>query len=266
MGTGKVYLVGAGPGDPKLLTLRGAEVLGLADAILVDSLVGRGVLVHARPGAQVRQVGKRAGRRGPSQEEITGELIALALQGLVVVRLKGGDPFVFGRGGEEAEALAEAGVPFEVVPGVSSGIGALAYAGIPLLHRALSSTATFVSGHLGTLPPLPQDGTVVIFMGGARIAKLAASLLETGRPPSTPVALVALGTTPEQRVRCGTLGELRFAGPQPSPTIAVVGEVAALARKLRWFGATPMPLCADEPRGPGRSRRTGEPAGLPVMD
>lgn len=155
------------------------------------------------------------------------------------------------------EALAAARVPFEVVPGVSAGIGALAYAGIPVLHRALASSVTFVSGHRGALPPLPAEGTVVVFMAGGRLGAVAASLLAGGRPPSTPAALVALGTTPEQRVRCGTLGELCDAGPLPTPSLAVIGAVAALAarlHRLHWYGAAPGPL---RPTGPGAPVRPG---------
>ncbi len=252
--TGKVYLVGAGPGDPRLLTLRAAEVLGQCDVVLVDALVHRGVLEHVRAGAEILDVGKRGGHSCVPQEEIHRLLIEHARLGRTVVRLKGGDPFIFGRGGEEAEALEAAGIPWEVVPGVTSGIAAAAYAGIPLLHRRYASSVAFVTGHpqIGSAcsaADIPLDGhagadTVVVFMCGKTLASVARSLLRHGRSPSTPAAVIRSGTWRNQEVFLGTLEELAgLEGASPgSPVLAVIGAVAGLATKLHWFGAAPKPL------------------------
>jgi uroporphyrin-III C-methyltransferase len=254
---GKVYLIGAGPGDPELLTLRAVRALRESDLVLVDHLVDREVLAHVRPGAVVKSVGKRAGNHSAAQAEINRMLIHAARAGRVVARLKGGDPFVFGRGGEEAEALVEAGVAWEVIPGVSAGIAAAAYAGIPVLHRERASSVAFVTGHPGRAAgkaALEAD-TIVVFMCGATIVSIARSLLARGQPRSTPVALIHAATTVRQIVYLGALGELARLDDLdlPTPIIAVVGEVAGLAVKLHWFGSPPLPLAAIPRREPARA-------------
>jgi len=254
---GKVYLIGAGPGDPDLLTLRAVRALRQSDLVLIDHLINPEVLAHARPGVEIRSVGKRSGRHSLPQAEINRLMIEAARDGRVVVRLKGGDPFVFGRGGEEAEALVAAGIAWEVVPGISAGIAAAAYAGIPVLHRERASSVAFVSGHPGCDPgkvALEAD-TLVVFMCGSTIARIARTLLARGRPRRMPVALICSGTTARQLVYTGALEELARLDSLdiPTPVIAVVGEVAALAAKLRWFGPPPLPLRAAPRREPART-------------
>src|SRR5436190_3256703 len=209
--TGKVFLIGAGPGDPKLLTLKAAEALRECDVIVYDYLVNPEVLAHARQGAELIYAGKRAGDHSMSQTEINRLLVNLALNGQIVSRLKGGDPFIFGRGGEEAEALAEAGIDWEVIPGVSSGIAAAAYAGIPLTHRDYSSSVAFITGHKAfeskTYTTLNAD-TLVVFMCAETIANIARDLVVDGRPASTPIAIVRSGTYEHQQVFTGTLEDL----------------------------------------------------------
>jgi uroporphyrin-III C-methyltransferase len=252
---GEVWLVGAGPGDPGLLTLRAAEALRRADLVLHDALPGRAVLRLVRPGATVVAVGKRKGNAPMSQTRINARLIEGARAGKRVVRLKGGDPFVFGRGGEEAIALAEAGIPWRVVPGVSAGLAAPAAAGIPLTHRGVSSAVTFVTGHDegGNLPGSVDwealartGGTIAAFMALTRLDEIALRLLQAGRPPETPVAVVAQATLPGQAVLRTTLGactlEVRRAG-LPTPALVVIGEVAGLAAAL-----LPPALPTDAPR------------------
>jgi uroporphyrin-III C-methyltransferase len=235
---GKVFLVGAGPGNPKLLTLRAVELLGIADVILVDRLVDRAALGHARAGARIIDVGKQAGNHRVRQEEINGLLVAYARRGLTVVRLKGGDPFVFGRGGEEALALADDGIPFEIVPGVSAGIAAAAYAGIPVTHRGVASSVTFRTAHRAD-GATEDDGTLVLFMCGATLADTARTLVAEGRAPSTPVAIVCAGTRGDQDVLIGTIADLLEGPPVDvaSPALTIVGDVVALEAKLQWFGA-----------------------------
>jgi uroporphyrin-III C-methyltransferase len=268
---GKVYLIGAGPGDPDLLTLRAVRALRRSDLVLIDHLVNPEVLAHARPGVEIRSVGKRSGRHSLPQTEINRLLVEAARAGRVVARLKGGDPFVFGRGGEEAEALVAAGIAWEVVPGISAGIAAAAYAGIPVLHRERASSVAFVSGHPGCDPAklaLEAD-TLVVFMCGSTIARIARALLARGRSRSMPVALVCSGTTARQVVFTGVLGELARLEHEaynsasasrlphlPTPVIAVIGEVAVLAAKLHWFGPPPLPLRAA-PRLPSPVRPGG---------
>src|SRR5436853_310080 len=246
---GKVYLIGAGPGDPKLLTLRAVEALGASDVILYDYLVNPEVLVHAKRGAELIDVGKRGDQAGITQSEINEMLVARARAGATVARLKGGDPFLFGRGGEEAEALVEAGLEWEVVPGISAGLAVAAYAGIPITHRDYSSSVTFISGrHKNEFAfdslRAGNDGTLVVFMCASTISKIAGSLIEEGRPASTPVAIVRWGTYQEQEIFSGTLedlamlseGEIR-ARIQP-PAIAIIGDVVSLRSKLKWFGSS----------------------------
>jgi uroporphyrinogen III methyltransferase/synthase len=242
-----VYLVGAGPGDPGLITVRGREALQLADVVVYDRLVNPALLDEARPGALRVFVGKRSGAPGLGQAEIQALLVRHARGGSQVVRLKGGDPFVFGRGGEEAEHLAAEGIPFEVVPGVTSAVAAPAYAGIPLTHRALSSSFAVVTGHED--PDGPRAGvdwtrlatavdTLVVLLGAATLPRIVGALLAGGRPIETPVALIRWGTTEAQTLVTGTLADIveRGAGIEP-PVVAVIGEVVALADHLAWFHA-----------------------------
>ena len=246
--TGKVYLIGAGPGDPKLLTIRAAEAIAASDVIVYDYLVNPEVLGHSRRGAELIYAGKRTGRQSMSQTQINRLLIDHALEGRIVARLKGGDPFVFGRGGEEAEALVDAGVQWEVIPGVSSGIAAAAYAGIPLTHRDYSSSVTFITGHNATRREGAADwsnlaqstGSLVIFMCAETISSIARELVLYGRAQTTPIAIIRWGTYEHQEVYSGTLAELIEAveiGLRiDPPAIAIVGEVAALGATLNWFG------------------------------
>jgi uroporphyrin-III C-methyltransferase len=241
---GEVWLVGAGPGDPGLLTLRAAEALRRADLVLHDSLPGKAVLRLVRRGATVVDVGKRKGHAPMPQAKINARLVAGARAGQRVVRLKGGDPFVFGRGGEEAAALRAAGIPWRVVPGISAGLAAPAAAGIPLTHRGVSSAVTFVTGHdeAGGLPGSVDwdalaraGGTIAAFMALSKLDEIALRLLAAGRPASTPVAVVAQASMPGQAVLRTTLGactlDARRAG-LPTPALVVVGEVAGLAASL----------------------------------
>lgn len=243
-----VYLVGAGPGDPGLLTVRASELIAMADVVVHDRLVDERVLDLAPERAVRHDVGKSPGG-SIDQEEINELLVLLAAEHSCVVRLKGGDPYVFGRGGEEAMALMRAGVAFEVVPGVSSVNGALAYAGIPLTHRGLSASFTVVTGHGAGVSPgdgsAPVDwdalgrlgGTVVVLMGVARRAEIADRLVAAGRDPATPAAVVSRATGPAQRTWRTTLGDLAACEPE-TPAIVVVGEVAGL--DLAWFEARPL--------------------------
>jgi uroporphyrinogen III methyltransferase / synthase len=235
-----VYLVGAGPGDPGLLTVRGKEVLERADVVVYDRLSVASLLDLAPPGAERVSVGKAPGRPTMPQEQINELLVSEGRRREVVVRLKGGDPFVFARGGEEAAALQAAGVPFEVVPGITSAIAVPAYAGIPVTMRQTSLSVTIVTGHEDPTGPTQVDweavarlgGTIVILMGAARIADIAERLVGGGLPASTPVAAIHWGTRAEQTVEradLGTIGAMSL----PSPSTIVVGDVAAL--DLAWF-------------------------------
>ncbi len=250
---GRVVLVGAGPGDPDLLTVRAARELERADVVLYDALIEPGILDLVREGAERIDVGKRGdGSRGVPQEEIASLLIEKARAGHYVVRLKGGDPFVFGRGGEEASALREAGVPFEVVPGISSAIAVPAYAGIPVTDRRWSSSIAIVTGHRGQDPVdrrVDWEGlagsaeTLVILMGTAWLEDIVARVIAGGRDPDTPAAVIASGSTARQRVVTAPLHELalrtREAGLS-APTIVVVGEVTRFREKLAWFERRPL--------------------------
>ena len=247
---GKVYLVGAGPGDPGLLTLKGKRALERADCVVYDFLVSRELLRYCRPEAEKIFAGKHGGAPRRPQEEINRLLISKAAAGLVVARLKGGDPFIFGRGGEEAEALMEAGVPFEIIPGVSSGVATPAYAGIPLTHRELASSVCFIAGQenpskAGSLVDWQgiagSNSTLVFFMGTRNLAAIARALVERGRAPATPAAVIRWGTRPEQEVILGTLADIaeRARTIEP-PTVIVVGEVARLRERLRWFERLPL--------------------------
>lgn len=249
---GVVYLIGAGPGDPGLLTVRGRECLRRANVVVYDYLVHPAVLAEAAPGAEIVDAGKRKGAKTFTQDAINALLIDRARQGRVVARLKGGDPFVFGRGGEEAVALAEAGVPFEVVPGVSSVVAVPAYAGIPLTHRGAAATVVITTGHEDESKSgssIPWDdvaltsGTLVFVMGMTHLAEIAQKLLERGRPPDTPVAVIRWGTYPRQRTVTGRLDtivrEAARLDLQP-PGLIVVGEVVRLRERLNWFERRPL--------------------------
>jgi len=247
--TGKVFLIGAGPGDPKLLTIKAAEAIRASDVIVYDYLVNPEILAHSRRDARLIYAGKRGGETSVSQAEITGLLIQHAIEGQTVARLKGGDPFVFGRGGEEAEALVEAGIDWEVIPGISAGVAAAAYAGIPLTHRDFSSSVTFVTGHNAKGQPgadwsllAHATETLVIFMCAETISGIARELVAGGRALTTPIAVVRWGTYEHQEVYSGTLEDLIEAVEIcdfkiESPAIAIVGEVAALGARLHWFGS-----------------------------
>ena len=228
---GKVYLIGAGPGDPQLMTLKAARVLGLADVVLIDALVHRGCLVHTRPGVRVIEVGKRCGCASTSQVFIEKLLVLLAKQGRAVARLKGGDPFVFGRGGEELEKLRAEGIEVEVIPGVSAGTGVPAMLGIPLTHRDLAHGVTFVTGHGGDVDwsALVRSGTtLVIYMGLKKLEKICTLLMSAGMNPKTPACVIENGTLPAQKQRVTTLSALRADGFS-GPAIIVVGDVVRFA-------------------------------------
>jgi uroporphyrinogen III methyltransferase/synthase len=249
---GTVYLVGAGPGDAGLLTLRGAELLARADVVVYDALVNSDLLRHAPKGAEIIYGGKRAKDHAIPQTELNQLLIAKARVGKTVVRLKGGDPYVFGRGGEEAEELANAGVPFEVVPGVSSFVAVPNYAGIPLTHRGFCSRITLITGHedpakenstIDWAQVAHTPGTKVIMMGTDRIGQISQTLVANGMDPATPVAMVRWGTTGHQQSVSGTLATIEEVAQKEKigpPTVAVIGEVVNLRDKLNWFERRPL--------------------------
>jgi len=249
---GMVYLVGAGPGDTGLLTVRGAELLGRADVVVYDALVNPDLLRLAPKSAEIIFAGKRAGDHKLPQSELNGILISKAAEGKTVVRLKGGDPYVFGRGGEEAEHLADAGVAFEVVPGVSSFVAVPSYAGIPLTHRNFCSKLTLITGHEDPTKAAPgidwpqvakTPGTQVIMMGTERIGAIAETLISHGMDPSTPIALVRWGTTGRQHSIQGTLATISDVAAKAKiapPTVAVIGDVVRLRPKLNWFEHRPL--------------------------
>lgn len=242
---GKVWLVGAGPGDPELLTLKAARLLEQADAVVYDHLVGRGVLAMINPAAQQIYAGKQSSRHALPQEEINALLVKLAREGRQVIRLKGGDPFVFGRGGEELETLAAAGIAFEVVPGVTAATGCAAYAGFPLTHRNHAQSVTFVTGHLkdGTVnldwPALARPRqTVVFYMGIGAADEICRQMMAHGLPSLTPAAVIRNGTLSTQQTLLASLGTLPHriieSGIKP-PALIVVGSVVGLHEKLSWF-------------------------------
>ena len=246
---GKVYLVGAGPGDPDLLTLRALRIMQRADVVLHDHLVSDEILALVRPEAERIYVGKEEGNHAIPQDEINELLVRHARRGKRVVRLKGGDPFMFGRGGEEIEALAEHGVAFEVVPGVTAATGASSYAGIPLTHRDYAQSCVFVTGHRRARNGAPQGEpdwpaiarpgqTVVFYMGVGTLPTIARRLIEHGRGADTPAAVIERATTRRQRVVTGTLAtlpDLAKAHAVKPPALVIVGEVVALRERLRWF-------------------------------
>lgn len=245
---GTVWLVGAGPGDPGLLTLLAHHALRYADAIVYDALVNVEILKLARPDADLIYAGKRGGRPSISQPDISDRLVALARSGKRVLRLKGGDPFVFGRGGEEALSLAQHGIVFRIVPGISAGIGGLAYAGIPVTHRSINSAVIFLTGYdsEGDVPPeldwpaiAKAAPVIVIYMALRQLSTICSHLIATGRPGDEAVALVSQATTPQQQVILTDLQNCAAraleANLQP-PTMMVVGASAEMHRKLNWFG------------------------------
>ncbi len=248
----KVYLVGAGPGDPDLITVKGLECIHNADVVIYDYLATPALLKHARKHAEIIYVGKKGGDHTLSQDKINALIVQKAGAGSTVCRLKGGDPFIFGRGGEEAEVLAAKGIPFEVVPGVTSAIAAAAYAGIPLTHRKLTATLAFITGHED---PYKKEssidweslargiGTLVFFMGVKNLPDITQKLIANGKSPDTPVALIRWGTTPGQTTVTGTLDNItervKKAGLKP-PAITVVGDVVQLRQTLQWFENRPL--------------------------
>ena len=244
---GKVYLVGAGPGDPGLITVRGLNLLRQAEVLIYDRLVHPDLVAEAPDDAVRIYVGKESGWHCMPQERINRLLVTSAQQGAVVVRLKGGDPFVFGRGGEEAQALVEAGIPFEVVPGVSSAVAVPAYAGIPLTHRKVASSFAVITGHEeaekeeSSLPwgeLATAVDTLVVLMGVKSLSQIVRQLLNAGRSPETPVALIRQGTTAEQYTIIGTLADIVVkaeAVKLAPPVVTVIGEVVKLREQLHWF-------------------------------
>src|SRR5689334_10275293 len=241
-----VYLVGAGPGDPELITCKGRSVLERADAVLYDHLANEALLDLTPQTAERIYVGKKKSVHAHTQEEICAMMIDRARRGLTVVRLKGGDPFIFGRGGEEAEALADSGISFEVVPGVTSPLGIAAYTGVPLTHRDHTSVVTFITGHEVEAIDWSRTaltGTVVIFMGLHHLADIAQQMIAAGRSPDTPAMAVRWGTKPDQTVVTGTLATLATKASNVNlhpPVTVVIGEVVALRERLSWFDKLPL--------------------------
>lgn len=244
---GHVWLVGAGPGDPGLLSALALHALARADAVVYDALVDPRILRLAGPGAALQYAGKRGGRPSPSQPSISARIIDLAGAGKRVLRLKGGDPCVFGRGAEEALALAAAEIPFRIVPGITAGIGGLAYAGIPVTHRETNSAVTFITGHnsTGAVP----DGldweaiargspVIVLYMALSHLPGIVERLVTGGRQPNEPAAIVSKASTPAQQVLVSTLGELSVASTfAETPAVIVIGQVVRLRAGLDWLGA-----------------------------
>jgi uroporphyrinogen III methyltransferase/synthase len=284
---GKVWLVGAGPGDPGLITVRGRDVLVQADVVLYDALSHPALLDVCPPSVELRDVGKRGGTKSPSQDWITSQLVELALTGRKVVRLKGGDPLLFARGAEEALALARAGIDFEIVPGVSSPVAAAAYAGIPMTHRDLSSSVTFITGSDRegvTWSPeawkrlATATETICVLMGMQRIDAITRAIIDGGRSPSTPAAVVMWAARPAQRVVSAPLGEIaevsRRAGLS-NPALIVVGDVVSLRSELQWYDRQPLfgrRLLVPRPRQQAAGtaelirRRAAEPILLPTIE
>jgi uroporphyrin-III C-methyltransferase len=249
MAGGKVWLVGAGPGDPELLTVKAARLIAAADALVYDHLIGEGIIDLARLEARRIYAGKEASKHTLPQDAINDLLVNLAREGLAVVRLKGGDPFIFGRGGEELETLAASGIPFEVVPGVTAAAGCAAYSGFPLTHRDHAQAVVFVTGHLkdGTVnldwPALARPKqTVVFYMGIGAAGEICRLMVAHGLPDTTPAAVVRCGTLPGQQTLLATLGTLGNriveSGIQP-PALIVVGSVVELHQRLSWFEPSP---------------------------
>lgn len=244
---GKVYIVGAGPGDPDLITVKGLRAIKEADVILYDRLINKQLLTYAKPDAELIFVGKLPNYHGVIQDRINTLLVEHGKKEKVVTRLKGGDPFVFGRGAEEAEVLAEAGVPFEIVPGITSGIAAPAYAGIPVTHRDHSSSFAIVTGHMreGKDDSIKWESlatgidTLAIYMGVGNLPYICKQLTKHGKPADTPVALIHWGTTDVQKTVTGTLDTIVEMVQQEkveNPSMIVIGEVVKVREKIQWFG------------------------------
>ncbi|HCO99957.1 MAG TPA: uroporphyrinogen-III C-methyltransferase [Rhodospirillaceae bacterium] len=256
---GWVWLVGAGPGDPALLTVGALHALQSADVVVHDALVDDRILALAGTKAKLIYAGKRGGKPSPKQPDISARLVTLSQQGKRVLRLKGGDPFLFGRGGEEALALVGANVPFRIVPGVTAAVGGLAYAGIPMTHRAIATAVTFVTGHSlsGKVPDnldwtsLAKGAQVLVFyMALKHIDEIAGRLIAAGRAPDTPAALISHATTDEQRVIETPLAGAKYAAAQIAPpALFVVGEVVRLREGLDWLGALSGRTLAPDPLG-----------------
>jgi len=286
--SGRVVLLGAGPGDPDLLTVRGLRELERAEVLLYDALLDPAILALAPPECECIDVGKRGdGTKGVAQDKIADLMIEKARAGKRVVRLKGGDPFVFGRGGEEATALAAAGVPFEVVPGISSAIAVPAYAGIPVTDRRLSSSVAIVTGHRGKDPVdhrIDWEGlarsaeTLVILMGTAWLADIVARVIAAGRDPATPAAAIERGTTPQQRVVVARLQDLPVrvaAAKLAAPTVVVIGNVVEFRERAAWFERLPLfgrrvlvPRAEEQAGGLALElrRRGAEPVAVPLLE
>ena len=253
---GWVWLAGAGPGDPGLVTMLGLHAIANADVILYDALVNAALLKFAKPGAELIHAGKRRGKASAKQADISRMLVSHARKSRRVLRLKGGDPFVFGRGAEEALTLARASVPFRIVPGITAGIGGLAYAGIPLTHRDVNHAVTFVTGHGidGGIPALDWSAiakgspTIVLYMALAHAGEIAARLIAAGRAAGEPAAIVSDATFAKQSVRMTTLGELGARAKQSdAPAILVIGENVKLRDGLDWIGAMSGKLLDPDP-------------------
>ncbi|WP_394173665.1 uroporphyrinogen-III C-methyltransferase [Guptibacillus hwajinpoensis] len=243
---GKVYLIGAGPGNPELITLKGLRAIQESDVILYDRLISEELLDYAKSGAELIFCGKLPNYHAMTQETINRFLVKYAKKGKVVARLKGGDPFIFGRGGEEAEWVSKRGIPYEVVPGVTSGAAAPAYAGIPLTHRSVSASVTFITGHLqdnseGDWGHLAKGkGTIAIYMGVSKLPSICEKLVRHGRSAETPVAVIYQGTTENQRTVTGTLEGIAERVKQANmknPSMIVIGEVVSYHESLNWFRA-----------------------------
>jgi uroporphyrin-III C-methyltransferase len=269
MEAGWVWLTGAGPGDAGLLTLLAAKALSEADVVVYDALVDESVLKLAKPDAALEYAGKRGGKPSAKQPDISLRLIQLAREGKKVLRLKGGDPFVFGRGGEEALSLVEAGIPFRIVPGVSAGIGGMAYAGIPVTHRDCNSAVTFITGHdaTGAVPDSVDwdslgkgSPVIVLYMALKHIEHIAQRLMAAGRPADEPVAIVSKATTAQQIVVETTLGtcaaDALASGIEP-PAMVVVGQVVRLRAALDWMGAIGGRKLVADPLGMRHRNKTG---------
>jgi uroporphyrin-III C-methyltransferase len=263
---GSVWLAGAGPGDPGLITALGIHALQNADAVLHDALINEALLKLARPGAEIIYAGKRGGRKSCKQSDISRTLVSLARKGKRVLRLKGGDPFVFGRGAEEALALVRAGIPFRIVPGVTAGIGGLAYAGIPVTHRDTNHAVTFVTGHGadGRLPDLDWGAvangspTIVLYMARSFAGEIAAKLIAAGRDANEPAALVADATFDKQHVAVTTLAALDEAAAATSAaSIIVIGANVKLREGLDWLGALSGKALEPYPLGHDPLEETG---------
>jgi uroporphyrinogen III methyltransferase / synthase len=287
MSEGKVWLVGAGPGDPGLITLAGLQALKEADVVVYDRLIPQQLLAQARPDSELIYVGKIGHSPATAQEQINALLVEKARQGKNVVRLKGGDPFLFGRGGEEAQALAEAGIPFVVVPGVTSAIAVPAYAGIPVTHRGLSSSLAVVTGHEapGKAESMVRWGllaqavdTLVVLMGAKALPSVVEELIAAGRSPETPAAVIYMGTTAAQRTVTAPLSDIarrvEEAGLGP-PTVLVVGEVVRLRDSLAWYDKLPLfgrRVVITRPRHQAErlssllAREGAEPIELPLLE